>query len=306
MVAKVLDLAAEAERTRPLILVVDDDVVLLRWAERILRHAGYDVATAQDGRAALDMMSTQRPELILLDLHMPELDGFGVIAHMRASDELRHVPIMVMSGSGDGSLKVAGLDCGANDYLTKPLESAELLARVRAHLRISETARRWREDCLRDPVTHLCSRRGVIDALAREVARATREKVPLAVLYIDLDGFKSVNDRFGHQMGDDVLTEFGQVLVEVCRKGDIAGRMGGDEFVVILPGVGRTRAKQVLDRIASAHAEADALAPLRASVGIAVLFEDVWPAEQNPVEALLDAADVAMYAEKRRRRDRQR
>lgn len=299
VVAKLLAPLGCPDLARPQVLVADDDPAMRQWLQLLLRQRQYEVTAVENGRAAIACIATRKPDLIILDMDMPELDGFGVIAHLRASDETQHIPILVLSGLDDASLRVAGLDCGANDYLTKPVDSAELLARVRAHLRVSEVTQKLRADCLRDTVTGLASRRGVIDVLRREVARAMREKSPLALLYLDLDGFKAVNDRFGHRTGDEILASFGRLLAKLCRKGDIAGRMGGDEFALILPGVGRAGALQVSERVTNALADQDVHVTIRASIGIALLFDDVSPAEPDPVTAMLHAADSAMYADKR-------
>ncbi len=298
---KSLDAIQDQTAVAARILVIDDDTVVRSYFVRVLSQVGYEVVSAGDGAAGLALLRERAPDLVLTDVHMPLVGGFDLLEQLRSHDATRHIPIIICSGSSESSFKVTGLDLGANDYLTKPIDSEELIARVRAQLRQAAEAAYWREASLLDPLTGLLNRRGCVETLHRAVARATREVSPLSVVYLDLDGFKPLNDRFGHQAGDECLRNLGQALVRVVRGGDAAARMGGDEFVIILPQAGQSIIKGVVMRVRRVIASIgpkNTNVTLHASIGVATLFDDVSPLCADPTASLLKAADRAMYLEK--------
>jgi diguanylate cyclase (GGDEF)-like protein len=265
---------------------------------------GHEVVVANDPAAALCEVEELRPELILVDVRLPETEGFAWVRFLRSRDEMQDVPILLLSGRPESRWTVAGLDAGANDYLTKPVDPAELRARVRSHLRAARRSATWRAGSFIDPLTGLLNRRGVMEGLRREVDRALRERKPLSLLFADLDEFKAINDRFGHGPGDVVLAATARVLAGIVRSFDVAARFGGDEFVVVLPGADGRQALHVAQRLRDALAELRT-APIpwqvRASIGSATLFETPLDEEKDAAEGLMEAADHAMYLEKRSR-----
>lgn len=308
MIAKALNLLDNANMDAlapPCILVIDDDTDVQRFLSHVLAERAYDVVVAPDGDEALAHLGRRIPDLIIADVNMPRMGGFELLAHMRAQEETRHIPFLLLSGNTESYFKVAGLDLGANDYITKPVDRAEILARVRCHLRQAAATANLRKATFLDPLTSLLNRRGAEDVLRREVARAIREAKPLTVAYLDVDGFKEINDSYGHKVGDECLREVAQALTGALRACDAAARVGGDEFVVLLPTTTRAAARRVvsrMERAISAIVVDPITMPLRTSIGVASLTEDISSPGGDAVAALLNAADRAMYEDKRARR----
>jgi two-component system, cell cycle response regulator len=232
------------------ILVVDDhedNVELLRVR---LEAWGYDVDTAQDGQQALERVEASPPDLILLDVMMPEVDGNEVARRIKHNPALPFIPIIMQTALDSTESKVEGLEAGADDYITKPIEFAELKARLRSMLRIKrlqeeleererellEANERLRHMSRTDALTGLENRRSIERHLDTMFAHGVRLNEPLACVMCDLDRFKSVNDDHGHHAGDAVLKQFAAILKVAAREIDIAGRFGGEEFIMLLPG----------------------------------------------------------------------
>jgi diguanylate cyclase (GGDEF)-like protein len=220
--------------TFPLVLVADDDPVMRAVVHAWLTQAEYEVILAEDGDAALALAIEHDPDLLLIDVSMPGLDGFEVCRAL-----LKAVPtpppVIFLTAHGDTQSRVAGLDAGAVDYVVKPLVCDELVARVRAALRTKAV----RDDLIKhaglDPLTGVLNRRE-LDARARvAIAHAERYDRALTCAMLDIDHFKAINDRYGHAAGDAVLREAATRISESCRASDTIGRYGGEEFVVLLP-----------------------------------------------------------------------
>jgi diguanylate cyclase (GGDEF)-like protein len=287
------------------ILVVDDDPHARAWFAGVLAPYGFDVSVAADGPEALAMIERETPDLILSDIHMPGVDGFDLVARIRSDERSAHVPVIFVSGSGEAPFKVHGLDCGANDYLTKPVDSAELLARVRAQLRLLRTYSVLREQAVVDVLTGQLNRRGVMQVLTHAFEQRRHQVSPLSVMVVDIDSFKDINDTFGHAMGDTVLRDVASSLADVVRIADTVGRLGGDEFVIVLPNTDAREAARIRARACMAvslFAPDPSVGTLSISAGIATS----GPTTQS-LGQLMDAADHDMYrhkrAGKRHRRD---
>ncbi len=285
------------------ILVVDDDQEMMAYISGILASAGFHVVCAHNGAVALELLrKTQPPDMVISDLRMPRVDGLSLLSALRGAPETAYVPFIVVSGFDDS--KVRGLEEGANDYVTKPFDSAELVARVRSHLRQARVSAKWRAETWVDPLTGLLNRRGFIEHAERELHRAVRHQTSLSLVFTDVDGFKQLNDWFGHSFGDQVLRDVAGVLDHSLRGCDLAGRWGGDEFVLLLPGSGRLSARRVALRI---ERQVDRLVDVDGfglSSGIACLFEDVPAEGEGVIEALISFADRQMYRSKRERHQR--
>src|SRR5256714_8778431 len=243
----------ERSNKRPRILVVDDHEDNIELLRARLEARGYEVDGANDGYQALEQVEKVCPDLILLDVMMPKMDGMEVVRRLKAkisSKELPFIPVIMQTALDSTENKVEGLDAGADDYITKPINFAELEARVNSLLRIkalqSDLAARERElselnDNLRqisltDGLTQIENRRSLEDRLHDMWQHSVRLHEPLALVMCDIDKFKSVNDHYGHQAGDSVLKEFAQLLKTEAREIDRVGRYGGEEFLLILPG----------------------------------------------------------------------
>ncbi|MBS3872330.1 MAG: response regulator [Firmicutes bacterium] len=208
------------------ILVVDDNRLIVNLLRVNLMSAGYEVLTATDGFQGLATAVAERPDLIILDVMMPEMDGFEVARQVRNNTLIAHVPIIMLTARGTSDSIVAGLDAGADDYMAKPFEISEVLARVKAHLRRSRTERSL------NPITNLPGNIAITDKL-QQLAEST---APFAVIYTDIDNFKSYNDAYGFLQGDVVLRALGLILVHATRRWgnehDFVGHVGGDDFIL--------------------------------------------------------------------------
>jgi diguanylate cyclase (GGDEF)-like protein len=209
------------------ILVVDDDPIIARLLEIELIASGYDVRLASSGEEALAAAQERRPDLILLDVMMPGMDGFEVARRLRSDPRTLPVSIIMLTATGLSANRLEGLNAGADDYIVKPFDTPELLARVKGVLR------RAREMRAQSPLTGLP---GYI-RIEEEIERKIEDGVEFAVLYADLDNFKAFNDHYGFDRGDDVLRHAGRMLrdvaTDVAGEGGFVGHVGGDDFVVV-------------------------------------------------------------------------
>lgn len=216
-----------AGKTKPLVLVVDDDPLMRRIVMQSLDKAAYILIEAESGSAGIEYAVTQRPDLILLDIMMPEMDGFEVIRRLRSHPITQGVPIVILTALGEMNEKVNGMQLGADDYITKPFDPRELRARVQAHLKRSE------HYLQSSPLTSLPGNFAIQQVIAARLAA----QETLAVVYFDLSNFKSYNDRYGWVAGDQVIKKLGELIVEASLRSEdkdvFVGHIGGDDFVVI-------------------------------------------------------------------------
>jgi diguanylate cyclase (GGDEF)-like protein len=224
------------------ILVVDDDPDIARFVEVNLRSAGYEVAFAGDGEEALERATEIRPDLVLLDVMMPRLDGFEVAQRLRKNPQTANTSIIMLTAKALSSDKVTGLQSGADDYIIKPFDPIELLARVKGTLRRAKEMRNL------SPLTGLP---GNI-RIQEEIERQVREHRPFAVLYVDLDNFKTYNDKYGFVRGDRLIQGTARMIQDAVMANDadgFIGHVGGDDFVAVVePDVADDVAKAVCDR----------------------------------------------------------
>ena len=242
---------------RDLVLVADDDEDIVRFVEVNLRLEGFDVHTVSDGEAALAAAFDLLPDLVLLDVMMPKLDGFEVCQRLRSDSRTRHSSVIMLTAKSLSADKVVGLTAGADDYMIKPFDPIELVARVKSALRRSREMRGL------NPLTQLPGNIEVQEQVARRVA----ENAPFALLYIDLDNFKAFNDHYGFLRGDEVIKLLArcanEVFENISKEGVFFGHIGGDDFVMLVPPEeAETFAKELItcwDRvIPSAYDPADA------------------------------------------------
>ena len=290
------------------VLVADDSLVIRSVLRKQLEGYGLAVTEAVDGIDALRVCRANPPDVILLDVEMPNLDGHGVLAELRADPETADIPVVFLTARSTTEDVVEGLRLGAHDYLGKPFEPAELLARVSAALRVKRLQDQLRErnaelEALSrtDTLTGLPNRRHLQEQLAGAAAAAERHHGTMAVLMVDIDHFKTVNDRFGHEAGDAVLRIVADRLTAASRTEDVVGRWGGEEFLVVAPSTDAAGARALGERLrAGAAAEpspvADEHVSMTVSVGVAVGAGDV--------EATLREADAALYEAKAGGRNR--
>ena len=311
------------ERNRkPRILVVDDHEDNIELLRARLEARGYEVDGAIDGQQALDKVQQDCPDLILLDVMMPKMDGMEVARRLKAKiakKELPFIPIIMQTALDSTEHKVEGLDAGADDYLTKPINFAELEARVSSKLRIkalqseleardkelSDLNNKLREISLTDGLTQIENRRSLEDRLHDMWQHSVRLHEPIALVMCDIDKFKSVNDHYGHQAGDSVLKEFAQLLKSEAREIDRVGRYGGEEFLLILPGTvldaAVTFAERLREKVAN-HTFTYTGGTLCRTMSCGVAGSP-HPRVKDQ-EALLKASDEALYVAKETGRNR--
>jgi diguanylate cyclase (GGDEF)-like protein len=258
---------------------------------------------ALDGEDALRVCRAERPDVVLLDVEMPKLDGHGVLAAMQDDEVLADIPVVFCTGRTTTEDVVEGLRIGAHDYLRKPFEVPELVARVSAAVRVKVLQDELRErnaalDAMSrmDELTGLPNRRHLKEHLVAEVSASLRHGVALSVLMIDVDRFKSVNDTFGHEAGDEVLRSIAARLVSACRAEDIAGRWGGEEFLVVAPHTDPAASAQLAERIRAVVSDGNITIEGGASLVVTVSIGTVSGSEDLPT--LLRRADAALYAAK--------
>jgi diguanylate cyclase (GGDEF)-like protein len=308
------------------ILVVDDNLDNVEIIRARLTARGYELDAASDGEEALRKVEENPPQLILLDVMMPVMDGYEVARRIKSDEELPYIPIILVTARDSTQDKVEGLDAGADDYLTKPINFPELEARVRSMLRVKrlqdeldlknreleeanrelEVAnKRLRKLSITDGLTDLFNHRHIHELLHEEFERTARSGEPLAVAMFDLDRFKHVNDTYGHPTGDVILYETAQILKDSAREIDMVGRYGGEEFIVILPGTVEDEAARFAERVRSRvdeHVYRDEATEVRMTVSGGVAS---YPGLEIPgPDELIKRADEALYSAKETGRDR--
>ncbi len=296
-----------------LILVVDDNPDNLEIISTRLRFRGYEVALAERGDEALALVHDVAPDLILLDIMMPDMDGYEVARRIRATEDMPYIPIIVVTARDSTEDKITGLDAGADDYLTKPINFPELEARVRSMLRIkrlqdelAEKNRELEKLSISDGLTGLYNHRHLHDLLEEEYERSGRTGEPISVVMFDLDHFKEVNDTYGHQAGDAVLAELSEILRDTAREIDRLGRYGGEEFMAILPGTdaqaGLTFAQRVRRNVEERPFQIGEDEPLHMTISAGVATYPTHDADSP--RRLVHYADQALYSAKHSGRNR--
>ena len=295
----------------PRILLVDDDRAMLRTIEEMVRECGYEAVAANSWTDALRLYQQAKPDLVLLDVMMPTIDGFKLAKMLKDSDHERFVPIILITGLGDVESKRRGMASGADDFLTKPVSAVELEIRVSAMLRIKELTdqiqaanEQLAELAATDPLTQLENRRVIYEHLEREFARARRYNHPLAVFMLDIDHFKAVNDSHGHQVGDEVIKLVADVLRASTRETDMIGRYGGEEFLVLAPETGADAALVAAERIRGAVQQRTASHPDLPRCTISIGIATTEAVEAAHFEDLIHLADEALYEAKKGGRNR--
>ena len=306
------------ENTGFKILVVDDSLVnqaVLRniltseaAAARGAEHAPYMIEVANAGPEGLEKARELKPDLILLDIIMPGMNGFEVLARLKESQETWSIPVIIITGLEDAENEEKGLILGAVDYITKPFKEAIVLARIKNHRLIVEQLRMIERQSLFDPLTNIMNRRSFDFQIEGLWAYAVRKQEPLSVMMIDIDHFKKFNDTYGHQLGDTVLQITAKSIASALKRAsDKVFRWGGEEFTVLLPTTDIEGALNVAERIRMAienseipyDSSADTL-KVTASLGVASII----PSPANTIEDLIKQADAAMYSAKESGRNR--
>ncbi|WP_326533265.1 diguanylate cyclase [Pseudorhodoferax sp.] len=292
---------------RQTVLVVDDSALNRQMLTDLLRSE-YNVMVARDGEQGLELALQQPPDLILLDVVMPGLDGHEVLRRLKGDARTSMVGVIFITGLDTAEEEERGLRAGASDYITKPFHAAVVRARVALHLQLARQRRMLEQLARIDGLTEIPNRRHFDDMLAHETARAGRTGLGLAVALLDVDCFKQYNDHYGHARGDRTLQAIARVLQTGMRRpADMAARYGGEEFVLLMPETDAPGALLRADRIrleieqlGIAHAKSDAAPCVTVSMGVAQGMR----ADELSGPALLLQADMRLYAAKRGGRNR--
>lgn len=291
---------------RPSVLLVDDQSVHLQVLHQALAPDCQTLA-ATGGEQALDVAREHRPDLILLDIEMPTMDGFATLKALRADPVTRDIPVVFVTGHNDPDTEVRCLSSGGVDFVTKPVHPTVLRARVYNQLRLKFFADMWREWVFVDGLTGAFNRRYFDEHLLVAFDRARRDNTPLSVVMVDVDAFKTYNDHFGHQAGDDVLRRVVPALRSGLRRpGDVVTRYGGEEFACLLPDTDAGAAfhvggllREAVEGLRMAHAPAWLWPVVTISVGVAT-----WtPGTLSTALSLVEKADQGLYQAKRNGRN---
>jgi diguanylate cyclase (GGDEF)-like protein len=217
------------------LMIVDDTKENINVLRQTLTRFGYKITVALSGEMALDLIPKLKPDLILLDVMMPGIDGYEVCRRLKKDDQLKDIPVIFITAKGDTEDVVEGFEAGAVDFIMKPFRAEEVCARVKTHLTLSAALKKLTEDNETDPLTGLTNRRSFLRKADAEVARFKRSHKPFAILFGDIDFFKNINDTYGHAAGDDVLVTISRLLNTEKREVDQVARWGGEEFLILLP-----------------------------------------------------------------------
>ena len=297
----------EAANQLPCVLIVDDQPINIQALYRIF-SPDHRVLMATSGAKALTLCKEDPPDLVLLDVVMPEMDGHEVCARLKADEATRNIPVIFITSHTDADEETKGLELGAVDFIAKPVNPAVVRARVKTHLTLKAHADLLRQMVFIDGLTGVANRRCFDERLGTEWLRAARSASPLALLMLDVDHFKRFNDRYGHLAGDECLRRVALAIKDgLLRPGDLVARYGGEEFACILPGTDFEGAlavgagiEQRVRGLQIEHADSDVSNVVTISIGISMSL----PERDGDPTRLLALADAQLYRAKHSGRGR--
>lgn len=292
------------ETDKPLILIVDDSRTNVNFCEKILAKNGYITDSCNSGEEAIKYLEKNSPDLILLDIIMPGIDGFEFCELLKKMPDIADTPVIFLSAMDDEASIIKGFKCGGVDFITKPFRTQEMLARTKTHIDLKKAKEQLLMMATTDVLTGLNNRRFFMERLSVEFERIKRYQSLYTILMIDLDLFKRINDTFGHNAGDNVLKQVAEILQQELRCTDIIGRVGGEEFAAILPKTELLQSLQIAERLRKAVE----LLPLKINedkikVTISIGASQCNVADREVDDALI-RADSALYNAKRTGRNR--
>jgi len=288
------------------ILIVDDGKTNLEILSGILSPM-YNILLAKNGMQALDRVKEHKPDLVILDVVMPEMSGFEVITKLKESDFTNNIPVIFITGLSSTEDEEKGFFLGAVDYISKPFNKSIVKARVKNHIKIIDQMRTIERIGLTDALTKISNRRGFENHLNMEWGNGLRNHTPISILMMDVDKFKNYNDTYGHQQGDVLLKAFAEVSAKtLMRSGDFIARWGGEEFIVLLPGITIDGAASVAERIRG-NIEAMVVPTedgVETRVTVSIGINSVVPGIDSTISNFINKADQALYKAKESGRNR--
>ncbi len=293
------------------VLIAEDDPISRKILHNWLESWGYEVTVAEDGATAWKILQNEHPpELLILDWFMPTIDGMELCRRIRGRQQAPYQYILLATSRDGKHDLVKGLEAGADDYLTKPLDKNQLQARLTVGKRILALQRgliqareELRFQATHDALTGILNRGTILDLLHRELERGFRSKSTTGIMMLDLDHFKLVNDTFGHLAGDAVLREVARRMNQAVRSYDLVARYGGEEFLIVLPGCDKDQIKECAERIRSLIASFPVIHSSELSITVSIGAAVAAPGTATEIE-ILAAADAALYEAKNSGRNR--
>jgi len=300
------------DKTKPGILVIDDNTVIRNLAKKLLTNQGFNVLTAVGGREAIEVLKVFSPHVILLDVDMPEMNGYAVCKTLKSVERTKDIPIIMVTGKSNSVDKIKGLEIGAADYITKPFNHGELQARVNTQvemrniwLELQEKNRILEELVKKDGLTGLYNHRHFHERLSKEYSRAKRYHLPLCCVILDIDYFKRVNDQFGHQSGDLVLKSMADIILNNIRDVDLPARYGGEEFSIIIPHTPLEKTRAMMERVRVHISKTDfQIIHQTVNITISIGIAELRDSNAATYRELIKFADDALYTAKSNGRNR--
>ncbi len=288
----------------PIILIVDDTEMNLHLLENLLIKEGYKVLAADNGEQALEIIKETVPDLMLLDVGMPDMDGLSLCKKIKSFSRLRNVPIIFITARADESDIVAGFEAGGNDYITKPFTIPELQVRVRtqlalrqAHKQLRESVEKYHALAIHDDLTGLYNTRYLYQDLAVEIETSRESNCCLSLIFLDIDNFKNVVDNYGHLHGSQAIAEVATTIKELINEPAYGVSYGGDEFVIVLPTTEKKQALEKAENIRATIAATPYLLDLEQPVHLTVSCGvATYPDDGETIKDILGLADKSLFA----------
>ena len=286
------------------ILIIDDTLSNLDIVSDFL--IDYDVIAINNGADAISIIHSEKIDLILLDIIMPDMDGYELCKLLKDDNSTEHIPIIFLTSKSDEDSIEMAYDIGGIDYVTKPFKPKELLAKVKRELYLQDLQEELKLLASTDPMTKLFNRRYFTEMSESLLDLAKREKTQSAIIMLDIDKFKNINDTYGHKVGDDVIISLSKTLQEFTRKSDVVSRWGGEEFVILLPNTDLDGALTIAEKIRVTVenlvllVEENKDLKFTVSIGVSTVYSE----NDLNIEASINRADIALYTAKKSGRNK--
>ncbi|MCB1191329.1 MAG: diguanylate cyclase [Leptospiraceae bacterium] len=281
------------------ILIVDDNPETITLISRFLKQPNFYFLKANNAEEAYKVIQEKVPDLILLDVIMPKTNGIDMCIELKKNELTQDIPVIFVTGLSDGWNKKMAFDVGAVDYIVKPILKEELICRVDTHLKLKKAMEKLEQMVVTDELTGAYNRRFAYEVLAKQMETAQRSKESFVVCYLDIDKLKQMNDQFGHEQGDELIKTVVNFLNHFIRKSDYLFRMGGDEFLLLLPRMEIQDAKLFLERLRN-DLNKESIQNVVADFSFG--FSEYRSGDEHTVSELIQKADSDMYNDKKRKK----